>query len=103
MNLTEREKKVFNDILERNNEMQDFRKTISTKAGELYAVGSSTSLNQYIEIGYYDEEGNMIPLSAVEVKTKELSPEIDEKEIKRVIYNLNDLDEYISEMAKKGE
>lgn len=67
---------------------------LETKAGKFYATKGTSSTNSYLEIGYYDEDGNMIPVAAIEAKTKEINKKIDEKAIWRTIYNPEDPDNY---------
>ena len=68
--------------------------TLQTKAGKFYATSGELPTNSYIEIGYYDEDGDKIPIAAIEAKTEEIYKDIDEKLIWRVIYNPDDPDDY---------
>lgn len=76
-----------------------FDQQLSTTAGKLYAYGNNEGAIQCIEIGYYDDDGNMVPLAAVEVKTKEINNDVNEKVIFRRIYNPHNEDDSTSEQV----
>lgn len=76
-----------------------FDQQLSTTAGKLYAYGNNEGALQYIEIGYYDDDGNAVPLAAVEVQTKEINHDVNEKVIFRRIYNPHNEEDSISEQV----
>ena len=63
---------------------------LETTAGKLYTCESGNDYIKFVEIGFCDEEGNHVPIAALEVKSKLISEDIDESAITRVLYNPND-------------
>ena len=74
--------------------------TLQTKAGKFYATSGELPTNSYIEIGYYDDNGNAVPVAAIEAKTKEIGEDINEKLIWRAIYNPENPDDYEMRIIK---
>ena len=64
---------------------------LETTAGKLYAdCEEGNECVKYVEIGFCDEEGNHVPIAALEVRSKKISEDVDESAITRVLYNPND-------------